>query len=305
MSVFKTAYHTTFGNGFVTKRIVDAIQVAFVQGYLRSTDDARTFVVEGSDSMEEAIPGFAHPIEVINPKTKEANIVVDVRAFGKWDNSKGTFQVRNSIEDTVARVRGHLNRIWITENPSILRDISSLPMSVFSSWISESLGKRYALDPRQQLNLAILAAVYYSSLFHDDATLDEREQMRLVSSISRNLRASAQDVMQITDKVSVVPNLHAFCSEAREVVGSVRLIELNPGLMYAIMGGTWYGGNNPKEQVAVALEHPPTWIALLSAAITERTFKDSIIAKIAERGSNREPAKLFLAAVARIFKVNH
>ena len=48
------------------------------------------------------------------------------------------------------------------------------------------------------------------------------------------------------------------------------------------MGNTWFGAN-AKEILAVALEHPPTWLSLVYIALKERSYKNTSLAKIALR----------------------
>ena len=45
---------------------------------------------------------------------------------------------------------------------------------------------------------------------------------------------------------------------------------------------SWFG-SNAKEILAVALEHPPTWYAIVFSSLEERTYKNSMIARVAER----------------------
>jgi hypothetical protein len=73
--------------------------------------------------------------------------------------------------------------------------------------------------------------------------------------------------------------------------------------LFTVLGGTWFGAN-AKELVAVALEHPPTWISILLAAFTERSFRNSQLGKLAERGSNKKTGEDFVVAVLNLLRVN-
>lgn len=302
MTICKTAYDTTACGGFVMRKTVDAIQVAFTHGSLGGNIEGGIWLIEGGTSMADAIPAFAHPL-AFEYHTKEERVVVDVRGFGKWDAMQNVYRIRNEMEYQLAVHRGNLNRIWIEQSPTLLRDISQLPIAIFASWISEAIAKRFALDPREQLNLGILAAIFYLSLFSDVTELDEREKMRAVNAITRAMRASAADVLVVLDQISVVPNVAVFCQQAEAISGSVRLKELNVGLLYSVLGGTWFG-TNAKEIVAVALEHPPTWLAILLAAYSERTYKNSAISKITERTGNKDSGKGYIHAVLNLLSHN-
>ena len=302
MTVYKTAYDTTACSGFVMRKTIEAVQVAAIDGQLPRVEGTEQILsVQGGSSVSDAIPAFGHPM-LFDNSSKQPTLVVDLRAFGRFDPNQHTFQIRNDTEYKLASLRAKLNHIWITERPTILRDISNLPITVFASWISEAVAKRFALDPREQLSLSILAAMYYQSLFTTDVEVDENDKVRQLASITRNLRASAQDVIEVMDKVSALSGISSFCHYAHVVTGSVRLQELNVGVLYSILGGTWYG-TNAKENVAVALEHPPTWLAILMAAYTERSFKNSGITKLTERSGNKDSGKDFLRSTLNLIAV--
>lgn len=304
MSVLKTAYDTTACHGFMMKRTEDAIRVALAHGQLQSvSSDAQQGVVlvRGGAAAVDDIPAFAHPL-LLKDLRSEQIIALDVRSFGKWDTNKHEFVIRNPIEYQLAVHRATLNFIWASERQAVLRNVSVLPLAVYASWISEALGRRFALDPREQFQLAILAGIFYNSQFINEGDLDERQKVQLATTLSQALRASASDVLEILDQASVIPSVAQFCALASTVTNSVRLNELNAGLLFAILGGTWYG-TNAKEIVAVALEHPPTWIAILMASFNERTYKNSGITKVAERVGTRNGGENFMRSVLNLISV--
>ena len=279
-------------------KTIDAIKVAITHGQLSRLDPTSISLVEGGSAVVDAIPAFAHPLEYTDLE-KQTRLALDARSFGKFDSLQNIFRVRNDMEYKLAAHRAALNQIWITQSPTILRDISQLPMSIFSSWISEAVARRYALDPREQLNIAILSAIFYNSLFSDETSLVERDRLRIANTVMRALRVSAQDVFAILDQVSVITDLTSFCALAENISGTVRLKDLNVGILISILGGTWFG-TNAKEMVAVALEHPPTWLALLLAALSERSFKNSSITKLAERASGKDGAGGYMRSVLNL-----
>jgi hypothetical protein len=303
MTICKTAYDTHACMGFVLKKIVDSIERAYVSGRLSSLDapGATNGPVNCILTVENdigQIPAFAHPILITNP-AKAQQLVIDLRPFGTYDTAQAGFKIRNQIDYKLHTYRAKLNDIWIRQNPNLIRDISKLPLSIFASWVSEAVSRRFALDPREQMNLAIFTAIFYMSQFTDRTSsdiLEEREKLRLVNAISTTLRIKAQDVLVILDKVDVVPSVTSYCLMAEEITGSIRLRELNVGLLFSIMGSSW--SSNAKELVSVALEHPPTWIAILMAACTERMFKNSGIARLIERQGKDAPTDILRPVLA-------
>jgi len=56
-------------------------------------------------------------------------------------------------------------------------------------------------------------------------------------------------------------------------------------------------GANGKELITLSLEHPPTWISLVYAAITQRTFKRNYVTTVVERLSKRGNGDAFVKAL--------
>lgn len=309
MTIRKTAYEATACLGFLINKTKEALEEAMINGWLGWLEDNHSVrTVEQSTGGTNTIPSFSHPMifkkEPIDPSDDAAKFIsiIDIRPFGRYEN--GNYNVKNSTEYNLMVLRGQLNSIWVNRNTSLLRDVSSMPIGIYASWVSESVARRFALDPREQMNLAILAAIFYNSCFTDEEKeLEEREKQRLAVLISKAIRVKSEDVFAIMDQVSVIKDITEFCKIAPDVVESIRLKELNTGLLFSILGGTWFGAN-AKEMIAVAIEHPPTWIAILFAAFSERTYKNSGITRIAERSSFREAGKDFTKAVSRLVEIS-
>jgi hypothetical protein len=312
MAVHKTAYDTKACVGFQMTKTVEAVKRARADGQLEWLKGTDVAMVQGGASVVDAIPAFAHPMLFVDGEY--SCIVVDVRSFGRWDQHQHSFKVTNPIEYQLAVHRAHLNQVWIKQSPSIMRDISALPLSIFASWISENMTKRYGLDPGEQYKVAIYAAVFYLSQFVQGMqyTFTEQERIRMSMAISKALHVSSKDVLDVLDADNdisvmngegcpVIETVYSFCNVVSGL--SVRLKDFNPGVLYAILGNTWFG-YNAKEMVAVALEHPPTWMAILLAALSERTYKNSGITKLLERRSNRAASESYSMAVLKLLSLN-
>jgi hypothetical protein len=108
-------------------------------------------------------------------------------------------------------------------------------------------------------------------------------------------------VLDILDQVAVVTSITHLCDVAGEVCQSIQLNELkkNVGLFIAAMGAGWFGVNN-KEVLAAALEHPPTWIAICHTALTDRSYRNTTIARIVERHSKGNIDQLFTNSLDKL-----
>lgn len=295
MSVFATAYQTAVCKSHVMKKTIEAVETAHVDGSLECIVEG-VWCVYGRSNFDEIIPSYAHPLQ-IKDRNKHDILVSDMRTFGVWDSNKYEFRIRNQTDYNLQLYRTKLNYLWLVQDINILRDISTVPVNIFASWISESVSRKYGLDAMEQYRLAIASAILYYSNFNHDNHVDDREKLRLATVITRNIRVKAEDVLELLDRVPVFTSVEDFCEKVADLTGSIRLQDLNLGMLVTILGSTWFGGINSQEIVGVALEHPPTWISILLAAYTDRSFHNSAIGKLTDRQMNKNEGERFVRAI--------
>lgn len=302
MSVAQTAYNTAACMAFKTQNIVSQITYAMITSSLSintiklSNTDAvvRVGLVEGGNTASDTIPYFNHPIFVkdINDSESDPVVFVDVRNFGMYNKPQQKFVVRNKTEYVWSIQRAVLNHIWTHGRKESLRDISLLPVAAYSSMIAESVGRRYALDMAQQTILQVLACYHYYCLFTNEKEFDETELNKIVGGIARATKISAEFIYGVLNEVPVINTLTDFCKYAKIKTESVSLEDFDVGILFSITGGSWFG-TNAREIMAVALEHPPTWIMIVYGAVSEATFKRSVLAKLIERLAKRHSSEVF------------
>lgn len=296
MTIYKTAYDTSACSGFRVRDVQDqlekgALQMAMRSMRIKTNHDEEGFtlhLLEGGNSAADVIPYFRHP--VLLPSTSKnvggddggVQFAVDVRNFGKYNAPQQVFIVKNAPEFAWNVKRAILNHVWVTERPEILRDISPIPAQTYSTLLAECISHRFALDPAQKFQVQALAAFFYYGLFFESRTLDEMERNKLAGMISRATKVPAEKVFEWLGDTPLLNSLEEFCQACAKVTGSVALDKFNTGVLVAIAGGTWYGTNS-RENIAVALEHVPTWIMCVEASLSEATFKRSMLAKISSR----------------------
>jgi len=284
----------------VLTKVLDAIERGNIQGDWRSiqpgNDSWTVNAVTGYGSQVD-IPAFHHPI-FVESKTEhgKGTTYVDVRQYGKVDVRKDAWAPTNTPAYTAELDRAKLQQLWCGPMGLSLQDVSALPMALFASWISQAIRRRFNLDPLEQYQLNILAAIYYYHLFRNGGLDGENEKVAVAGRLVKALRVKADDVLSMLDKLSAampegVGDLKAFCAATEIVTESIRLRELNPGVLIQFLGGTWIGPNKV-EVVGVALEHPPTWLAMLRQALQDRGYKNSGITQIVEYKTQAERQQL-------------
>lgn len=297
MTINLTAYDTIGVTGIMTRKIQDSIEKAYINSALSNKEhqsinsefDFNYVLVEGGNTFSDHIPFFGHPI-LFNNQTKDNNgqpikeLALDVRNFGKHSSIDDSFIVRNKPEYNWAISRLVLNNIWVKGRYEILRDISNIPLATYSTLISECIARQFALNKLEQINISILASYFYYGLFTEDERFDEMEYVKIVAAINRATKVPNENIVTILDELDrvVIKDLKDLCDVITRVTNIESLKMLNCGLLISLVSGLWYG-NNSREIMAVGLEHPPTWVMIVFASISDNTYTRSILSKTSTR----------------------
>lgn len=239
------------------------------------------------------IPFFSHPLVVENHEIDGAyQVVVDVRNFVRRAQD-GSLIVTAFLDFNMALMRGALQVAWLREDPKFILNTGHYQMTVFSRWIATCLTSRFVLAEDVQMRLNVLSAYYYYSLFQDKRKRDDQDDMeyyRMLTMVGRATRVLPEEVQEILTGLPLVHDVHSFVEMIKrpEISGTSRLESLNPMLFLTTINGAWIG-TNKAEILSVAFEHPPTFLAVLYAALTEAGVKKSRlseIARIAEKSND-------------------
>lgn len=294
MSVFQTAYQTSACAGSNTSKLSEALIRARVDGYIQPlTGYPDVYVVRRERTIDEMVPSFDHPM--VNEVTGQPLIYVDVRPYGRQSLTTYDFEITNEDGYRAATLRARLQQIWTNGGQASLRNMK-LPAMAFTQWISGSVTKSLNLGPAEQAKLSILAGIFYLSLFRDEAGDEASDKTAVVSQVAKNTGIKHNVVQEVVERVHYIANVNDFCEAVKEEIKNVRLNNLNITTLFPIMAGTWYGAN-AAQNVAVALEHPPTWIMMVYQAVTARSYYHSRLAKMLEQNQYKNEARQFIISL--------
>lgn len=300
MTKYTDCYDTTVGSVSVTKSIVTAIKEAMIKDNLghmslnvKDVGAYKPVFITGNANSESQIPLFAHPITIKNSQS-EQYMCADVRFFVRKDTPLDNIEksIKNVTEFNLAKSRLVLSMLWADGQEGKIKNGLSFAGVVYSNWLSETIAKTYALDFKDQTTLNIIAHFFYQSLFSEEDTFSPEDKERMALHTAKATNAPATLVLSIFDKIEKMDGLEDFCAIIPQILENVRLKNFNLAMLLTIVKNSWYG-TNAKENICVALEHPPTWIAIVWTSLYERTFKTSLIARIAERFGKRGAADEF------------
>jgi hypothetical protein len=304
MPKFADGYQTTLGKRTNTLKLSDALNVSLIQdNLLTSSLDVKklgviypVFITPLQDS-EEKIPLFTHPFYFQTRDGKQV-IATDMRMVmnGKiYNGSLSTLanSVRSKVEFDFARSRAILNMYWLEQDVESLKTRLWFSTAMFARTISDVLNRGFALDPRDQQIVSIVACYYYQSLFSDQTNYDEDTIQKWQIHTSKCTSADKDMIMEIFAKMPPMTSIQSMVDGLRIATENVRLNNLNLVNLLNLMRNIWLG-INAKDIITIAVEHPPTWMAVVYAALNERTFRKTNIYQIAERIGRGSKAEDYL-----------
>jgi hypothetical protein len=254
----------------------------FLENELRP-DQGRVFLV--SDEQTQLKP-FAHPIIIENPHERgQLVIVADARSSSRV--SRETGELRGGSDFEYLKLRSRLMDLaWVEGREKDLLNAGDFQVRVFARLMAENLGRRMNLSMETQVRVQVISAYYYIGLFYDERPDDEEFMLKTAKRISRSVGVPVPEVLEMIEDIPPMKTTSDFTETLSRSGNSVRLEKLKPGFLYTMLGGIWFGANSV-ENVAVAMEHPPTFCAMLQMVLVDRGYKKSILGQLIQRIDRR------------------
>lgn len=294
MHTFEQPYDTTACSGFVLDKLKNLIEKAFI---LNEVEIENNLIEIRKSDITTPIPFFIHPVKItVDNKDYYA---IDVRSTGSY--KADGWKVRNPYEYGFIKGYGKVTQFWnrSSANKDLLKSVSHLPAALFGRWMSENISRRFGLDPQSQLLISIISIYFYLGQFSINEKPEGTELNRIVSIIAKTVHTTAENILPILDGMNYIRDIDELCKAFKEKTGSMRLEDLNRGILYTILGSTWFGNNN-KEIIAVAIEYPPLWVLICLFAYTDRSYKNTGIGKITTR-DKRQDVEAFVKSYSYLF----
>ena len=289
--MINTAYESTTVKTSYRKDIIRPIMIAQVKGALHAlplVGYEDIYLILSNNEETQDIPTFTQPMLIVSGT--KASIVVDMRGRGNRLLVDGVLVLpKSGLEWNIIK-QAMIMKVWILGGRESLYQMSDLPIKVYSRWVSEKIASTLTLDPLVARHLQVACAWWYICQHHAPAALSEDEYLSKSIYISRIAMVPNEQAYEIIAACGYIGDIVDFCNRTKVALSSPRYQQITPKLLVAALAGSWFSA---RETAGVAIEYPPTFLAMLHTAINERGFRDTPIAKIAEQLNKQQTFSQF------------
>jgi len=302
-------YLTTLGRLNKTEPYIAAIRKAEItlslppmQTVLNETISNTGYVTPREE--HEDIPNFAHIVNVGDERNPE--LVVDGRQYMKYDERTGVTRLTAANDWQLQCVRVALTLKLMKEGPDSMARFTDFPAKLFMDWVSGTLVQRYTLPPQSEMALRVISALYYFTLYMPELAKAGHDRLRAGPMIAALSRVPLDLVLLMVDpdvegSVGDLENADQFAKELSSKGKSLALGKLGFSDLHTLLKASWFGLNSV-ENVGIALEHLPTWLAIAYTACSDRSYRKSKLTERAERLSTGNDMRNFVDLVGRAAK---
>lgn len=224
-------------------------------------------------------------------------ICFDMRKYVKSDKRTGHFEYKRGGDIDFVNMRNELTALWYVGFTKEMY-FFSLPHLAYAKWISSLIASKFMLNPKEELDINTLALIFYSRLFTDERHEDDIDKLSVRFRDTLYTKGMLQDIYSRSLQMKT---LEDFCGLLYEVTGNIRLKDFNVQMLYRLTQTSWMGIET-KNNLAIAIEYPPIWIAMCYSSLVNNMFKKTNIGDKVESLSKRGEGQAFIRSVDEFIK---
>lgn len=260
-------YQTKIASSYKRDKIAAALNQEWIKRDDRSSDLME--VSEGGDD----IPQFTQPMLFQPAASRIPLVAVDFRGM-KGEN--GWMKEQREL----LRLRATLT-LYGARNEDLAIYYHPCAMVAYANLIAGIIAGRFGVNELLKIRIVIAAAAHYYNMTHaitEGAAYEESVQLMLTQTIVRHFGLPPEVVDNVLSELTAGQDMAALIINIKRVDGTDRTRDLSSGLLVNGANSLWMGVN-ASELTAVAVEHAPTFCALLHAALGEGSYSRGEMAK--------------------------
>lgn len=294
-------YETTICKIYKTDKIVSQIRQAQIDLPLPEVETPGGNRIE---NLHFVTPSDEHSdvgsfTQFVNLGTDQApKLVLDGRPYMRYDRRTGTYRLTAENDYMFQCVRGSLTLLIMKGDSNALRRLGDIPAVTFVRWITLALAQRFNLDLRTQTNMNVVCAYYYYSLVDPELATSAEARLQMANIVARVTRTDMRTVTEVSENITSLKTVHDLVKTLSQDIGTIRMGELKFEDLFTLVASS-FTGVNYRENAGVALEHLPTFIAMVYTALADRSYRKTTIARRAESAGRPNEVRQFTDLVYR------
>ncbi|HWT40887.1 MAG TPA: hypothetical protein VN081_06525 [Dongiaceae bacterium] len=255
----------------------------------------------------KSIPPYTHPM-IMDPRSWNSgcpDVVVDTRAFTKSAGQGSPILAASGQQADwdFFKLYARLAHRWVCGYANDFKHLGHVAPTVFIRWLSGVVVSRLNLSPFEHVGVTAVTGYYFYCLFLNREDVDGSEKLKISQQVARVTQIPATKVLEYIDRITEAPmDINGYVTALREAVDTSRFDKFTPALVYQMIVGHWWGAH-AREVIAVALEYPPAFYAILFTAFTNKGVKRSVFADQALKIKRGDEDTQFALAVGRFIEV--
>ncbi len=295
-------YHTTICSMYRLDHLVRGLQRADIESSFPSVEtpagntvrDAR--LVPPNDNYTQ-VSGFTQCVNI--GLAKQPKWVIDARPYMRWDRRHDSYRLLAENDFSFQCTRLALTQVAEGEGERPFLRLGDVPIKTFVRWVTLGVSQRFNLSLEDQMRLSVIVAYYYYTQLTPTREQSETDRHRLANQVSRIVSIPTPQILEIIEPVGALTDGAALASAIAEHGGSVRLSNIKFSDLFLLLASSWVGVNS-RENVGVALEHIPTFIAMVYLGLGDRSYRKTLITRRAETAGRQIDHKQFLDQTYRL-----
>lgn len=294
----KTPLETTVGI-ISSKRYSDLqtkLKRAILEGALSNVVRGTSLyaLVDNKDIRIEDIAPFHDPIKIDN------NWVIDLRPLkSKVLVNNSNYSLPDDGPIGLLKRTTFATMHWEAD-PSSFDSLGNFGIICFGFWLGNIISNTEGLQIVDR-NRLIVASMYWGwtqkNIVGRPASedLSAEEERTATSVISGNVGIERSEILTIIRTLGRVSDIYSFVTAIKKLDIN-RLRNIDSGTLITLVGNSWFGFVDTKHMLAVALEYPPYFYAILFEALeNNRLYKKTNIAGVVENQRSNHTLRSFKA----------
>jgi hypothetical protein len=252
--------------------------------------------ITGYNKDEKDLPVFDHPL-IFKDHRNNLVIASDLRKYVRPDKEQA-LNIKDITKDTnnvnFILIRTLATQEFLSGDVGTFREIYKGITTALAMVISNIITVSLPLNPVEKVYIEIVISFYANRLFSNTNNMDELKDAvyARITNSKLSIPVNHNTVVTVMSGCNLNANtIEDLITNIKTVLPAEKANLVSTELLINSMSNLWFGPGGT-EAMIIALEHMPTWIALVYSCISDNTFKRSRLAMLLDKSKRNINDKL-------------